>query len=259
MKKIIVLIFVSLLSLQISAKDEPKRSGIINFLIGKATITRNNNTMKARQGAKIYQGDVIKTENKSQVDIYFGESSVIKVMPNSSLTVTQLEDSNGEGSKTTFFLKIGKVFSSIGKKLSKNDSHIIKTDTITAAVRGTEFMVEAEGKEPVVACTKGSVNVTNDTSSVIVKEGQEIPIFRHRRLMIRELRKERRAQLMKMRREMRSLRKEYRSRLRDARKLRRQWRRKFRNLQRDKRKELRKKRRQMRRNFFNRKKRGFRW
>jgi hypothetical protein len=73
-KKYLFILIILLLSFQTSAGNEPKRSGIVNFLIGSATITTSNGTKRA--------------------------TSVLKIMANSTLTITQLSESDKKGSKS---------------------------------------------------------------------------------------------------------------------------------------------------------------
>lgn len=219
-------IVLSLLILPFFSYAEEKKSAVINFAIGSVAVTSSGIKKIASAGTRVYQGDVIKTGQNSQADIYIDESTVLKVLASSSLTITHLKDTEDGGDKSSFYLSAGKMLSSIKRKLTKGEEYKVKTATATASIRGTEFLVEAANGESVVACTSGSVSVTNDISTVMVKEGEEIPLFKKRRMKIRAMRAERRNRIRAWRKNIRQLRKEYRNRLKEQRKIRRELRKK---------------------------------
>ena len=142
-------------------------SGRINFLNGDVKlITSDGESKKAIIGDEIKQGMKIKTTgNKSFIEIYFGENAV-KVLGNTSVDVKKLTTNiDMDVEKYEFFVKKGRLFSRIKRKLGKNDLYQIVTPTSTAGVRGTEFLVSETQDKTNIACLSGMVSVLNNSLS----------------------------------------------------------------------------------------------
>jgi len=165
MKKIISLAAITLLVVQLAAckKEEKaaiiKNDGLINFLAGNVSIVLGDNTIKANIGDKITQGMTIHTGSKSVVDIYF-ENSIIRILENSSVEVQELVKNLTDNKELTeLYVKNGKMFAQITRKLIENEKFIIITPTSVAAVRGTEFLVSEENGKSKISCVSGTVAV----------------------------------------------------------------------------------------------------
>lgn len=191
-----------------AAGKQIAKKGIVNFLAGSVTIEYRGTKTAAKVGDELREGMAVVTGANSQVDLYFGEERVIKVLENSRFEITELMVTEKKDS-SSFFLKAGKIFTRIKDKLDKDEEFKVRTNTATAAVRGTEFYIE-EDEESVVACTKGSVNVENEDSRVVLKEGQEVPLAGQGRLAIQRLKKDRLQHIMNIKDQVRDLRKDFR-------------------------------------------------
>src|SRR4030043_679196 len=171
MKRLFVwILLLPILLTALSCKKEKKveREGIINFLTGTVTIFNGTDKIAASVGYVVKQGVKIETGEKSFVDIYFAENA-IKILENSSVEMKDLSfDMKDESEMTRFYIKKGKIFAKVAKKLSRNNRFYTSSPTTTAGVRGTEFLVASDDLKSLVATLNGTVEVSND-----VTPGQE--------------------------------------------------------------------------------------
>jgi len=128
---------------------------MITFFMGKAEVLRAGVTLKPVIKMQINDSDVIATGPDSFVLLQVAESSVIRITENSRVEMKSLLSAKNR----ELMVKQGKALSAV-KKLGKGDAFTVKTATITASVRGTEFSVSSQPKESVVAVRKGNVEVT---------------------------------------------------------------------------------------------------
>lgn len=172
MKRIVLLLLSLSLLCSLQCKKKPEniaRNGFINAMSGMATIIDGDTTKTAKVGDPVRQGMIIKTGERSFVDIYFDQNA-IKIMEKSIVKITQLETMVADGSeKSRFIVNKGRMFSKVAKKLGKNDIYTVSTPTATAGVRGTEFLVESEELKSLIACLNGEVEVKKEELS----EGKE--------------------------------------------------------------------------------------
>ncbi len=105
----------------------------------------------------LYEGDSVITELGSRAEIVFDDATLIKLDPNSSIVIKDLK--KGKNNKTLLDLLKGKVIA-IVKKLTVDEEFTIKTKLAAAAVKGTEFIVEA-GDEERVGVYDGKVEVAS--------------------------------------------------------------------------------------------------
>lgn len=207
-QRIQLALIIAVLVLMPAAGEQVTKKGIVNFMAGSVTIEYRGAKTAAKVGDELRQGMTVITGANSQADLYFGEERVIKVLENSRLEITELMVTR-EKDSSSFFLRAGKIFTQIKDKLGKDEEFEVKTNTATAAVRGTEFYME-EDEESVVACTKGSVNVKNKDSEITLNEGQEVPLAGRGRLAVQELKKDRLQHIMNIKDQVRDLRKDFR-------------------------------------------------
>lgn len=113
------------------------------------------------------------------------------------------------GDKASFFVKAGKLFSRLTRKLKKGEEYKVRTPTVTAAVRGTEFMVDTTEDQGNVSCSSGEVSVQKGMEEILLKAGKEVSILRGQRLMISKLRADRLREMLKTRKGIRKLQQEF--------------------------------------------------
>jgi hypothetical protein len=126
----------------------------------------------------LYEGDTVYTEIQSKLEIIFDDATIIKLDPNSKLTIKILK--RGKTNKTILDLIKGSLLSVV-KKLTQEEEFSVKTKMAMAAVKGTEFVVTA-GDDDKVAVFDGAVSVTgydmdgNELHSIILDKDKETVI-----------------------------------------------------------------------------------
>lgn len=179
MKKVAYTLLAFLLVLSISCKKDKKevRSGVISFVLGDVQITEKGIKTQALIGDKVVEGMVLKTSVDSNIEIDF-DGNIISITENSTVEITKLIRGVSGDESSEFFVSNGKILSNITKKLAKGDKFNVKTRTITAGVRGTEFLVSEKNGKSVIACTQGKVAVKKidaaESEIIELKEGQEV-------------------------------------------------------------------------------------
>jgi hypothetical protein len=142
-----------------SASSAEKPCGNVSYIVGKATVTHNGKTKALDMDSPIYNNDLVKTSDKSKVEISpnksTGFSGTIRVAANTSFYF-KVSDVKGEPA-STLDLMAGQVGMKVAK-LAGAPSAQVRTDTAACGVRGTDF-------EVVVTIT-GSLLVTCDEGEV---------------------------------------------------------------------------------------------
>jgi len=151
--------------------------------VGNAVYERNNKQAQITKGMIFETKDKVITTN-GIVDIQLGQSSIIRVGKNSVVLISKLIEENGS-EKTELNLNKGIIFSKISKKLDKNSEFKVTTPTITAGVRGTQFMIQ-EGEDtdssgndqidPGAYVKEGSIEVkpSSSPSAIAVEANQQL-------------------------------------------------------------------------------------
>lgn len=147
------------LLLAASAPSPEKPCGSISYIVGKATVTHNGKTTALDMGSPIYTNDLVKTLDKSKVEIApsksTGFSGTIRVAANTSFYF-KLADAKGEPS-STLDLMAGQVGMKVSK-LAGAPSAQVRTDTAACGVRGTDFEVTVTiSGSLLVTCDEGEV------------------------------------------------------------------------------------------------------
>jgi len=145
--------------------DKDKLSSNINeclvtYISGKASVIDESDKIisELTVGQNLNEKDILKTENESTVELQIGENSMIRVKDNSKIKILSLFNDQ-KTSNTKLDLEFGKVFAK-PEKLNSGSIFEIQTKTITAGVRGTEFLVYlSENDKVIIAVNKGSVFV----------------------------------------------------------------------------------------------------
>jgi len=229
MKKIISLIAVALLLVQFTSCKKGgkvdietiKNDGIINFLTGNVSIVLDDKTVKANVGDKITQGMTINTEAKSVVDIHF-EGSVIRILENSSVIMKELVKNLSDNKELTeLYVKNGKMFSQVKRKLIENEKFTVRTPTSVAAVRGTEFLVDEEDGKSRISCVEGTViardALEDDSTFIDVDSGKAANIEPGKPITIDELTEEDMNNIRRIKDDIRSIREDIRRKFEEQR------------------------------------------
>lgn len=138
MKRVALFISIFMSGLILSCATEQEYDyASVNFFIGEVAI--NGKTINI--GDTIKENDTLVTGQQSSCDVKIGKS-IIRIKEKSSLTFTKLLFLNGKET-TDLSLEIGRMLCK-PKKLLKGENFSVRTPTAVAAVRGTQFTVEAD-------------------------------------------------------------------------------------------------------------------
>ncbi len=168
MKKILLSLIVLLLfCINLSASV-----AITLKAVGDVSLIREENVSKAENGTELENNDQLETKKNSYAAVKFVDgSSVIKVFPNSVLTINAEEGEDKKLNKKTN-LKVGELWAKVTKKTG---GFVIDTPTTVVSVKGTSFNVDVdENGITVVNTFEGSVEMKNkkDGKSAIIGAGK---------------------------------------------------------------------------------------
>jgi len=162
---IIGAVFIGICILFIACNENASSTkGKIIISQGKVEIIRNNNSMPAKVGTIVLQGDIIKTGKDGVAVVRVKKSQAEFEIQNN----TEFEIKHVGSGQENFILKAGGVWTKVNKLL-KNDAFSLDTPTATLGVRGTKFYVFQLGDMHVVCHCQGDVNFLdkgNNTSSI---------------------------------------------------------------------------------------------
>jgi len=165
----------------INAMEEDYSVAYINDYEGECEIKRKGKDISEAISdiyVPLYEGDVVITGMGSIAEIIFDDSTIVRLDPESKILIKDL--TREKNKKTIIDLLKGKIIA-IVKKLIKEEEFTVKTKMAMAAVKGTEFIVEA-GDEEKVGVYEGQVEVSgidlqgNVLHKVIVGKDKETVI-----------------------------------------------------------------------------------
>src|SRR5438552_2881 len=161
-------------ALVISQQRASSASTILSILDGTASVARGAAAfVSASDGDIVTTGDRVQTADRSHAMVSFFDGSTLEIEP---ATTVQIEEAQGAASGAIAIRiaqTLGRTWASV-QKLTRVDSKFeIRTPTLTAAVRGTGFIIEvlADGTSS-VQTTDGTVQVTAQGQTVSVGAGQ---------------------------------------------------------------------------------------
>jgi len=181
-KKFLILsIFFLIFINYINAMEKDYSVAYINDYEGECEIKRKGKDISEAISdiyVPLYEGDVVITGMGSSAEIIFDDSTIVRLDPESKILIKDL--TREKNKKTIIDLLKGKIIA-IVKKLIKEEEFTVKTKMAMAAVKGTEFIVEA-GDEEKVGVYEGQVEVSgidlqgNVLHKVIVGKDKETVI-----------------------------------------------------------------------------------
>ncbi len=128
---------------------------ILNYT-GRVTV--NTVIVKDTQTA-LKTGDLIETMDNSICDIIINEKNIIRLNPGSKLKLNI--------SESTLILEKGWLGAVTRKIFTDTGKFIVKTPTVTAAIRGTSFCIKVENEKSTYFCTcNGSIELKGEASSI---------------------------------------------------------------------------------------------
>lgn len=153
------------------------------FMIVKGDVTfQNPNAQpeKAKVGAKVFEGASIKSEKDSRAKIVMSDRNVFNLSPESKLVIQKYDATPGKKA-VSLNLEEGKVRVNVEQKYDgAKEKFLLKTPTVVAGVRGTQFLgsYASATKTSQITTFQGSVAMTSFNSAgqplggVRVEKGQ---------------------------------------------------------------------------------------
>lgn len=131
----------------------------VHAIHGSATYKADGHWRRLPENAPLAAGMLLKTAENATVDLFLTDSgTVLRLMPNSTLRLDQLEEMPGAGrpiTTTRLALLAGSLLGS-QRKLPAPSQFEIQLATGVARIVGTEYLVRADGA---VTCLSGEVAV----------------------------------------------------------------------------------------------------
>jgi ferric-dicitrate binding protein FerR (iron transport regulator) len=171
-----LLFFVfSTASLASSLAQPLSPEGTLEYFAGSIELLRGGARVDPEIGMSLFSDDVVKTGTGSTAVLSLEDGAEIKLRENTAIEV------RAAGRDIEVKLSSGSIFSKIIRKL--RGKYSVRTETVLAGVRGTEFFV-AYGKtidryaDVWLCVASGSVDVSiiGTRESAVIKEGQGINI-----------------------------------------------------------------------------------
>ncbi len=136
----------------------PPGEGIVTYVIGSVNITGGDGkSAPAQLLSRIGEKDIIRTGNKSSATVQLSGLGIVRILENSTASFGKILRKDGT---TSVKLEQGRVFSKITRKGPVH--YRVETPTITASVRGTEFLTIAGRTASSVWVRKGKVGITGE-------------------------------------------------------------------------------------------------
>jgi hypothetical protein len=182
MKKLLFLILVYSISFLHLNAQENKIIGVLSAAVGKVS---NQNGDELNTGDKIYFGDTIKVDEKSNSQILLLDQTVLNIGAKSEVTIDEFifDPSNNDG-KIFSLIKQGSMKVITGLISEKNpDNLVVKVPAGSIGTRGTEFqaivnnnnqeskiLLIGPGPANTLGLRPGVIEVANDLGSVVLDQ-----------------------------------------------------------------------------------------
>lgn len=140
--------------------------GVLMVVKGSVKVTTaSKQTIDAKVGGKVYEGDSILTAADARAKIVMADRNVINVNPDTQVVIAKYENDAASGKKNVELnLLKGKVRNNVEQTYDGEKSKfLIKTPTAVAGVRGTQFLASFDVKTRMtsVVTFKGSVTLAS--------------------------------------------------------------------------------------------------
>ncbi|MGH7164278.1 MAG: FecR domain-containing protein, partial [Nitrospiraceae bacterium] len=152
--------------------------GTVLALTGTATVNHRNSTKIQALAVKdpVYDLDLVLTGPTSKLKIRLFDGAQFTLGERSSLEVSDFGLSSEVGARNSLFTLAAGTFRALVNKLSPRDTFVVQMPTAVAAVRGTDWAVEARPDATALLVIKGQVAVSNQDpdipGEVLVTEGE---------------------------------------------------------------------------------------
>ena len=134
----------------------------VTYLTGKAEVKSSGKAAwkTVKKGVSLREGHTVRTSKKTRVELKFRDGSIMRVGPESKMTVNAAKFEGKTRSKVSVRLWVGKVWSKVVKAARGTSSFEVRTENAVGGVRGTSFAVfAAADASAIVRVYAGSVGV----------------------------------------------------------------------------------------------------
>ncbi|MFT7005020.1 MAG: hypothetical protein ACJAWW_002386 [Sulfurimonas sp.] len=173
-----IFIKIVLTTLFLSVALFSREVATVTALNGKAFVDRDGKKVELILGDKLLEKDVIKTQDKSKMQIIFLDETIITIGKNSTFAINEYLFEDNQEPVAKFGMLNGAMRAITGKigKVAP-DKFSVKTKTATMGIRGTNFSILAgEDGSYQAYCTFGAISVNINGSENIVNQGYFIDI-----------------------------------------------------------------------------------
>ncbi|MGC8766034.1 MAG: FecR domain-containing protein [Brevinematia bacterium] len=162
MKK--VLIFLLMLIFSLTFSKDIEECYLLSMYVGDVRVSMDNGNKweKPEVEMKLYESSMVKTGSESYCDVMMPKRGVFRIVENSLILIDKLKKSLEE-----IKVKKGRVLLNITYKLKEGEKFSVQTDVAIAAVRGTKFIIETDGK--ILKCKVGE-------GSVVLRRNIRLPV-----------------------------------------------------------------------------------
>jgi hypothetical protein len=114
---------------------------------GVVTVVRNGQSIPLKVGDPLYQKDIIRTGTDSTVGIIFEDNTVLSLGPNSEIVIDEYIFAPEKGMLSMVARILKGTASYLSGIIGKQSPESVKfhTPDATIGIRGTQFLVKAEG------------------------------------------------------------------------------------------------------------------
>jgi hypothetical protein len=184
MNKLLVTLIMSFVVLffakEAACVEQNSVAGKVSIVIGEVTIARQTapgQSVQARIGLAVSEGDTVKTAPESRIEIVFDSNYVVRC---DEKTVLFIKLSNLSASR--LHSPIGKLWLNV-KHLAQREGISVSSPTAVAAIRGTVFSVTSDSNVVKYAVYRGAISVTpadtvglHHDTTLAVETGKELTL-----------------------------------------------------------------------------------
>lgn len=158
-------------------KELKKSFAKVRSFSGNVAIRKGEVWNSVSNKTTIEEGNEILTLENSYVEIEFEDGSISKILENSQVLFEKIRYEN-QNINVEMYLKKGKNYNIVKKFLSSGSKFRVKTQSVTAGVKGTRFAVVNLNSETKILTYEGTVFAYFDNGKILsVVEGHAVKSF----------------------------------------------------------------------------------
>ncbi len=155
---------------------------VVVYVNGQARALKEGHEDILHAGDILQGGDRVITETNGSVDITLTDRSIVRIRPNTAITIAEVARTSDNGERVKLSVESGSALSHI-KKLGEKDSYQVASPTSVASVRGTTFELQSSKKSSTVTVGEGLVHVQEihgDEQTFVLEQEKMVTITDNR-------------------------------------------------------------------------------